>query len=177
MKEENTRLHKQVKALEATVVSPSGGPKNSALTRLLLENCTPSDRRSRSALSRPESSEPGTSQSDRTSVSGSASDRAAESDQDTLRRALKTVTLNFQQRSGRTLPAPPRQVRLRLRRAGHSRLSGSHLSQNPFHKPATSTDFSKLKNRNPLTQNLHRADLASRAGTQAVNNRKSLAGD
>ena len=52
----------QVKALEAAVVSPSGDPKNSALTRLLSENCTPSDLRSRAVLSSPDSVELSTPQ-------------------------------------------------------------------------------------------------------------------
>ena len=56
------RFFPQVKALEAAVVSPSGDPKNSALTRLLSENCTPSDLRSRPVLSSPESVELSTPQ-------------------------------------------------------------------------------------------------------------------
>ncbi|KAF0307434.1 hypothetical protein FJT64_002258 [Amphibalanus amphitrite] len=154
LEEENTRLHKQVKALEAAVVSPSGDPKNSALSRLLSENCTPSDLRSRPVLTSPDGLEVAAAQ--------------GTEDEETPRLALKTVTLN-PAAAGAAGPSPLLRVKSASVAAGHARLSGSQLSRNPFTAPArAATDFSRLKNKNLLTQNLHRADFAARAGSPST---------
>ncbi|XP_043199336.1 E3 ubiquitin-protein ligase TRAIP-like isoform X1 [Amphibalanus amphitrite] len=171
LEEENTRLHKQVKALEAAVVSPSGDPKNSALSRLLSENCTPSDLRSRPVLTSPDGLEVAAAQESDSTPSGSGvaggSSQDTE-DEETPRLALKTVTLN-PAAAGAAGPSPLLRVKSASVAAGHARLSGSQLSRNPFTAPArAATDFSRLKNKNLLTQNLHRADFAARAGSPST---------
>ena len=118
--------------------------------------------------------------SDRSSSgSGSGSGSVPDAEEETPRLALKSVSLNPATAGAAAAgPSPLLRVKSASVAAGHARLSGSQLSRNPFPAPArAATDFSRLKNKNLLTQNLHRADFAARSGSPATSAAKRPAAD
>lgn len=188
---ENARLSKQVKCLQAAVVSPSGDPRNSALTRLLTEHPTPQEVRLLSQQSNVSgqdtdgiqiisqsddeydaneavsnvSSAPGTSQDSEPSagpkLSGVPNEDVDLSD-DSPRVTLAKVTGQV------TLHSASRKDRHRLSRLGSITASPTlaKSSRNPFVLKCTvqskrSVDCSKLKKVNLLTTNIGNRSLAA----------------